>query len=102
MNRFERECQVSPSLFRHARDCAVWLDPLRRRAASVRYAAACARFGRPMPAGAAASPEVIRRMGQDVWAPYLRHLCTLNGAATDGQVWLLKYYADLPISVAAP
>lgn len=97
MNRFERECQVSPSLFRHARDSAVWLDPLRRRVANIKLAATCARTGRPKPVGVPPSPEVIRRMGQDVWTPYLRHLCALNGATTDSQLWLLRYYADLPV-----
>lgn len=72
MNRFERECQVSPSLFRRTRDQLGRVDPLAVRAARARYQAACARRGVTPPAAPAAPfGNTIRAMAADEWRKIL-------------------------------
>lgn len=72
MNRFEKECQVSPSLFRRTRDQLGRVDPIAVRAARARYRAVCARRGVTL-SGAAVLPSVsvIRAMGADEWRKIL-------------------------------
>lgn len=72
MNRFERECQVSPSMFRREREANWASDPLVRRQARARAIASFARAGRPCPVRPVyPDPAIIRQMDADVWRTLL-------------------------------
>jgi hypothetical protein len=75
MNRFERECQVSPSLFRRTRDQLGRVDPLAIRQARTLYLASCRRRGAVPTVGIGKpSPDVIRAMDRNEWRAMLWHM----------------------------
>mgnify|MGYP006053980863 FL=1 len=71
MNRFERECQVSPSLFRRTQERARRVDPLANRATRDRLIASFRRLGRPLPPRIGPSAEVVGAMSSDGWRAVL-------------------------------
>ena len=86
MNRFERECNVPPAMFRRARDQWGSVDPLASRLARAKVIALHARVGRACDLKPVLpSPEVVRRMTGDAWRGYLRGMVvaalTAPGAA---------------------
>lgn len=76
MNRFERECQVSPSLFRRAREQCGRVDVLANRATRDRMIASFRRLGRPLPSRIGPSAETVRAMSADTWRAALVWMAT--------------------------